>query len=441
MAMSQDRPPGMPSREHPDFEPKPASALLGDASKERLEEMLAFARAYRGWTQRELAAFLDRDVHNLVPKSGVPKADLLVRLGHALDWPAGMVLSELCGESAAWSKSIRNVDQDLDYPALNRAAFEAFGAGDFERMIGLGLRMGGQARSPEQRAEACLREFGGWFGLGRYEQAVDALQRGMRETDAPAPLRLRLRSNLANAYHDMGRQVEGHALADGVLRSLARAAVDARESLWLAAGATHVRGHCARHLALVDNLEGAALAVEAEADLREAEARWTECAAQPGASAYSANAFMCKVGRVANDPIRLGCPVDGALEILAGLLEDVRDTQKCPPGLWAEAYGWVCEFGAQLVARVRPWDAESDRLLAIFSNKGYELAEVSRNWALRVRMLAVDYVRLTRARGEHVNPSACVLDSEDLSLLAGAMARFPSFRPHGWELVRHAVNR
>ena len=42
------------------------SVRFGDASKSRLEELLAVAQTYRGWTTRELADSLDRCVRAVI---------------------------------------------------------------------------------------------------------------------------------------------------------------------------------------------------------------------------------------------------------------------------------------------------------------------------------------------------------------------------------------
>jgi hypothetical protein len=61
-----------------------------------------------------------------------------------------------------------------------------------------------------------------------------------------------------------------------------------------------------------------------------------------------------------------------------------------------------------------------------------------RTLSLRARMLAIDYLRYSHGAGLHAQPSTVTLDRDDMVALAGVMARFPRFRPLGWELVRHA---
>ena len=56
-------------------------AARGTPRRERLEELLKLAQLYRGWPVRRLAEELGRDPHNLVPDSGVPKIDLVMRGG------------------------------------------------------------------------------------------------------------------------------------------------------------------------------------------------------------------------------------------------------------------------------------------------------------------------------------------------------------------------
>jgi hypothetical protein len=45
--------------------------------KQRLEQLLELAQAYKGCSRKELARILGRDRTKLVPASGVPKLDLV----------------------------------------------------------------------------------------------------------------------------------------------------------------------------------------------------------------------------------------------------------------------------------------------------------------------------------------------------------------------------
>ena len=51
--------------------------------RQRLEELLDLAQAYRGWNRKKLALALSRDASNLSPASGLPKLDFLVELVRA----------------------------------------------------------------------------------------------------------------------------------------------------------------------------------------------------------------------------------------------------------------------------------------------------------------------------------------------------------------------
>ena len=180
---------------------------FGEPSRNRLRSLVEFAQLYRGWTGREAAAFLRRDVHNVVPGSGVPKVDLLLRLARALDWPASVVLDEVCGDAAAAKGPAAAGAGGFD--DLNQLAYAAFADGRFEELIALARSMSVAANSPDERATACLREHGGWDGLGRYEQAVASLQRGLAEVEVNEELKLRLRAILSSALLALGCWTEG----------------------------------------------------------------------------------------------------------------------------------------------------------------------------------------------------------------------------------------
>jgi len=105
-------------------------------SKQRLEELIALARTYRGWPSKDLARELGRYVHHLVPNSGVPKLDIVVALAEALDWTVQDVVDDLYGNvpSGVGEKPAET------WVELDRAAWEAHAEGRYEEMLAIAKR-------------------------------------------------------------------------------------------------------------------------------------------------------------------------------------------------------------------------------------------------------------------------------------------------------------
>lgn len=423
-------------RSRPERPADDIAARFGEPSRAKLEELIAFAQTYRKWTHRELAVFLARDVHNLIPGSGIPKVDLICRLAKALDWPAHAVFSEVCGERPVAGEHLhRGVD---DYREFNRAAYAAFTDGRFEDMIALALRMQSVAQSPEERAEGCLREWGGWDGLGRYEQCIESISLGLREVDAPLDLRLRLRANLGFTYFALGRLIDGEGVAAALLERVGSTGPIDPSLLGVRAQALYVRGQCRRVRAVSELDERPYLVASAASDLELAEDAWRRYAETCGVGNYFAMAHTCRGALIANQAFSGHRRADDAVNSILAELDKATSVAQLPRGTWLESYGWWCVFGAEIVLSLGADGADVDQLLGILTNKGHEIAEHSENWALRERMLTIEYVRHTRREGRHTSPEQSTLDSEDVQAIAGVMARFPAFRPLGWELIRRA---
>ena len=145
--------------------------------KERLERLLGLAQAYRGWSRKKLSKALGRAPTKIVPGSGVPKLDLVVELADALDWPVSEVVA------AIWEDDLAAPDtgETRDFESLDDAARRCHRSGDYRQMIHLARQAFAEATTPDQRARACNREAGGWDGLGRYTNVLQAVRRGTQD--------------------------------------------------------------------------------------------------------------------------------------------------------------------------------------------------------------------------------------------------------------------
>ena len=171
--------------------------------RRRLEQILELAQAYQGCSRKDLARILGRDRTKLVPASGVPKLDMVIDLSRVLEWPVGDIAGYLWPGSALPEQApdVVGVDlDDADFDGLQIASRDAQRLGDSTLAINLAQQARAIAETGERRAVACNREAVGWDGLGHYHSALEAEQRGLRETSNSPELRRILETNLANGY-------------------------------------------------------------------------------------------------------------------------------------------------------------------------------------------------------------------------------------------------
>lgn len=438
------------------------------ADHDRYHELLAMAKIYHDWTQGQLADALGRDEHNLWPKGGILRMDIVVRLAEALDWPLHAVLEDL----AFHAESDERETSAVDVEALNASSFDAFLEGRYADALRFARLMRRRAITPTDRARALLRQSLAWEALGRYTAALESLQEALAEPIVDRRIEMRLRCNLAWCHHALGQAFEGEGIATGVLSDLeCELSADPEAEGW-AAYARYVRGLCLRLRAeaLADaaacSTEGTCpvdarrraipLASRAIDELDSARAGLRQVAEVNDLAYYRGLARICDgailgletiVGRISAteciehivdeldawiDPASGDAGADEhGVDSLAGEGEGRRGTPT-KVGIDAEAIGWWCVFGCHVVLREIDEPAQRDRLLAILSNKATEVAEATGNWSLRERIFTVEFLR--RAGGADDS----VLDVDDVRILSGVMGRFPSFRRLGWSLVRRA---
>ena len=166
--------------------------------RHRLGQLLDLAQNYR-WT-KQLSAELKRDPTKLVPVRACPS------LMSSSRWPRLWIglwtmLSHTCG----WTRRQSANPFDGDFEALDAAAQAAHRAGRFHDMIALAEQAFDSASNDEQRARACNRRCGGWDGMGRAADALEAIQDGLRLSAVSPERRRMMQSNLANAYYSLWR--------------------------------------------------------------------------------------------------------------------------------------------------------------------------------------------------------------------------------------------
>jgi hypothetical protein len=411
--------------------------------KRRLEQLLELAQAYKGCSRKELARILGRDRTKLVPASGVPKLDLVMDLCRVLDWSIGDVAGFLwpgAGLTPAGNgaRSAGGNGGPAGYDQLQQASREAYLEGKYDLAIDLARRACATAETSEQRALACNREAVAWDGLGHYNSALEAEQRGLQEPSISLELRRILESNLANAYYTLWSLTEARSLARDLIDSYgARPPTEQRDRSTLAF-AHYVRGNTLRRMIMTEPEAAQCHAAAALGDLETAQSLYLGLVSDFDEDSYAGIANTCQGGIIEVEVALDRRGVESALQELAGGLEAVIDPEQCPPGDWLESYGWWCIFGCNIALRHLDDERELQRYMAIFTNKADEIADRMNNWSLRERVFTMQYASHRRFLDWAGRMLSLTLDNDDVRALVGTMGRFPTFRDTGWKLLQTA---
>jgi len=418
-------------------------------SKQRLEELIALARTYRGWSSRDLARELGRDVHHLVPDSGIPKLDIVIALAEALDWTVQDVVDDLCGNVPAAPKEPSkprsstppesNSESSPDtesFPALNRAAWDALQGGEYVKAAAIAQRAFAVAQTPEERATACVRELGAWDAIGRFVVAIECAQRGLREQPPPGEVRILLRNNLAYFHYLLGQLDEASGIATEVIAEIESGDVNAGAIKGSLGFAYAVHGFATRARIVsgaqlsAREIDRAVSNLERAVDLLSGVGESLSIATTSAAAEVARGALLSLLALVGR------ADAEDVLAQFETRLDSVVDPQADADKHRLEAVGWWCVFGCEVGLRVIADEEAQQHCLALFTNKADEIATATRNWALKERVWRLELQRRVDAGGMDKEP--WILDHDDARDLAGAMARFPHFRRVGWAVFRSA---
>ena len=408
--------------------------------RRRLEQILELAQAYQGCSRKELARILGRDRTKLVPASGVPKLDMVIDLSRVLEWPVGDVAGFLWPGSAlpAQAPDVVGVDlDDEDFETLQIASRDAQRLGDSTLAINLAQQARAIAETGERRALACNREAVGWDGLGHYHSALEAEQRGLRETSISPELRRILESNLANGYYTLWSLTEARCVSKDLIERYAEDPPETYRDRCTQAFSYYVRGNTLRRLISTDDDWAERYAEAALSDLQISAKLYSGLASEFDDS-FAGIGNTCRGGIIETE-VAIGqrSPNDG-LQRLAEGLEAVVDPEMCPPGDWLESFGWWCIFGCNIALRHVTDERELQHHMAIFTNKADEIADRMNNWSLRERVFTMQYASHQRFLDWTGRMVSLTLDTDDVRALVGTMGRFTTFRETGWKLLQTA---
>ncbi|HMN95072.1 MAG TPA: hypothetical protein PKC43_13985 [Phycisphaerales bacterium] len=412
-------------------------------SKQRLRELVELATVYRGLSIRQTAAKLNRDVHNVVPGSGIPKLDLVQRLAELLEWSVQEVSDDLLGGPERELSDGPPPPAGASWAQLDRAAFDAQNAGRWSDLVRLGKQAMRAATSGEERVRSQMRVAAGWEAQGRYTRALSTVKGALAEPDRSKTVSLVLRLNLAHFHLLLGNVEESIGVARTVIDTIRSGRAGGPPPPGALGFALSVRANALR-------VRAGGSTESREEDASEAIELFDEAIPLLAAASDDARLPALEVARVVAEGGRLEMrtllgqesPVR-AVEVILGRLDDVVDPGALDPQWLLEAYGWWCIFGANIVLRHVSDEDRAERLLGVLTNKADEIASLIGNWALRERVWTLELRRrelLADRREDGTIPGSepWVLDIDDVRSLAGTMARFPVFRETGWQVLRKA---
>jgi len=409
---------------------------LAESRRIRLTNLLDLAQNYRGWSRRELAHAIGRDPTKLVPTSGVPKIDFVADLARVLDWRIEDVIEAFWQESGAEAGGDQDDHGTGDFESLDQACREAHRSGKYARMVDLARAAYRVASTADERARARNREAGGWDGLGRFQDGIRAIQDGLRERGLTEDLRRMLQSNLANAYYTLWMPLEARAIADDLLAHYEAVSPvslrDRRTRLF----AHYVAGHSARRM--LEDPPDARLAAEARDHLVKSRDGYRIMAEETGEASFLGVANTCEGGLIEIDAMTGAMSGERAVELFMEGIDVIAGGFDGVAGDMIESIAWWCIFGCNVALRSLSDEAQVQRAMAVFTNKADEIAEHLDSWPMRERVFTMGHMRWERASGVVGFEIPHVVDSDDVRVITGAMARFPAFRATGWAILRSA---
>ncbi len=410
---------------------------IADARRDRLDKLLGLAQAYRGWNRKQLAAALGRDPTKLVPGSGVPKLDLVVDLSQALDWPVEVVVEALTDDSIDITDAFERESRE-DFAALDEQAKQAHREGDYKKMINLARRAWQAAKSSNHRATACNREAGGWDGLGRYANVLQAVQRGLGEPDVKPDTRVMLQANLANAYYTLWHVLEARSTARDLIDQYEQQPPTNRLNEVVHAFAPYVRGNAYRRMISIEQEKAKSHAQTAHADLETARSRYLQLADKYDDDSYRGVANTCVGAMMELDAVLGTSEPEDVLEKFSDQLDSLIDPEQFPVGDWLESYGWWCIFACNVALRHISDEKALQQHMAVFTNKADEIANRLDNWAMRERVFTMEFARRQRLLDWTGVSADWTIDNDDIRVITGTMGRFPAFQRTGWQILQTA---
>jgi hypothetical protein len=275
--------------------------------------------------------------------------------------------------------------------------------------------------------------------MGRYTEMVKAARTGLSEPGVSPDIRRVIQANLAVAYYSLWSLVESRSIAQEMIDWYERNPPESFRDRRTHGFALYVSGNTYRRLISIEPQRARELAGLAGVHLEQARRRFLDLAAEREDARYLGGVANTCAGGLIEADVELGRrSADEALDAYRDGLDRVGDDCENLVGDWLESYGWWCIFGCNVALRHVSDERELQQSMAVFTNKADEIANRLDNWAMRERVFTMHYARWERANGATGIQIPCVIDTEDVRIITGAMGRFPTFRETGWRILRSA---
>jgi hypothetical protein len=244
-----------------------------------------------------------------------------------------------------------------------------------------------------------------------------------------------LQSNLANAYYSLWSLVEARAIASELIRHCEANAPESVRDRKTQAFAHYVCGHTHRRLIAVEPEQAKQHAEKGRGHLSRARELYLKLSEDLKDESFSGIANTC-AGGVIEVQVTLGeLDTERALQSICDGLEQVDEKLV---GDRLESFGWWCIFGCNVALRHLDEEKTLQKYMAMFTTKADDIADRTGNWSIRERVFTMDHARWERAVGCSGFDIPRVVDEEDVRIITGTMARFPTFRDTGWRILRSA---
>jgi len=411
--------------------------VSAEERKQRLENLLHLARVMRGWSRARLARALERDPTKILPASGNPKTDYIVKLADVLEWPVGDVIEAIWRGGFAGDAGRSGLDTDATFKGIAQTVTEAVREADYHRVVQLSQEMYALAKGGDERAHACIREAAGWDGLGRYPKVLECAKRGLHQGALSLRLRLALQATMAHAEYTLWDLTPALGTSEVLANWYADNPPERPADLKRVGFVYYVSGNTRRRLMAVAPENRANHSRCAQADLRRAIEiyRSLEDSGSEGVPegiVRTCEGALLEVG-VETGELRASTAINRIVESIEDPLD--LDEAGCPD--LYESHGWWCIFGSQIALR-HLHGRELQQVLRILNERALEIADRLDNWAMRERVFTMQYVlhqTISDASGFDIEYT---INDGDRSLITATMGRFPSFRPVGWQILETA---
>lgn len=401
------------------------------AQAERIKQLVELACIARGWSRQALAAHLGRDVSRLVPEAGNPKLDYVMKLADALEWPVGDVAQAIweAAPASARDKQGRSIDST---DSLLSAAKSALDAADYLRAKNLFCEMERLGRSSKDKANALANAAAAACGMGQYTTSIELATRGLQHPDIGLYQRVHLQVNIAHALLHLWQLPLALAVSEIVIQRAQPEQADVRIRRQLAF-AHYVRGFA--HLRLI-SFEPDLAGVHAEngsADFDAAIKLNEELARSWPDPVLDGLASTCRAGNLELDVICGTMKPEQAFEVIDGTLDSLT-AERSRLNYWLESTAWWALAGCNVALRSLT-GGSLQRQLAVYSQHAIDIAEQINNWAIKERIVSLQYSAHQLVKSSSDVEMDYVLDREDRAMIASVMGRFPHFRSLGWKIL------